>query len=101
MQLLDASRLVLASATLALLASLALPRFAPVPTSRLSLLAYAAMLVLIVARRTGWLGSTTLDAIDFDEEPAEVALFACTFAWTLLLIATKAVPFGAYVPHKT
>ena len=94
MQLLDASRLVLASATLALLAALALPRFVPAPTIKLSVLAYAVMLVLIVARRAGWLGSATLETLEFEEETTEVALFACTFAWTLLLVVVEAVPFG-------
>ena len=100
MQLLDASRLVLACATLALLAALALPRFVPARTTQLSLLAYAGMLILMVARRAGWLGSATLDAFDFDEESAEVALFASTFAWMLLLVALEAVPFSTASAHK-
>lgn len=93
MQLLDTSRLVLAGATIALQAALALPRFMPNRTLLLCLLAYTTVLAVLVARRAGWLDSAVFGVQGLDEEPAEVALFAGTFAWTLLLLVLHAVPY--------
>ena len=101
MQLLDASRLALAGATIALQASAALPRVVPARTTTLSLLAYAAVLAVLAASRAGWLDSAALGVRGPDEEPAEVALFACTFAWTLLLLVLHAVPSGSPVAKQS
>lgn len=115
MQLIDASRLVLAGATLALLAAYAVPPFVPETTKKIALLAYAVTLAVGVVVRAKWLdsgalgiaGLTPLRGVggvgvvvveptdsESDAEPAELALFATTFAWLLLLVATEAVGRG-------
>ena len=115
MQLIDSSRLVLAGATIALLAAYAVPAFVPEATKKIALLAYAVTLAVGVVVRAGWLdsgaigiaglaplrgaggvGVAVVEATDGpgDAEPAELALFATTFAWLLLLVATEAVGKG-------
>jgi hypothetical protein len=123
MILLDISRLVLAGSTLALLAAVALPRLVPVAIKKLSLLSYASVLVVCVVARLGWLDSVSIgimgsvdrklsngvqvssplsrfkadtdDDIDVDADPVEFVLFATTFAWLLLLLASQFFPIRA------
>ena len=100
MQLLDTSRLVLAGATFALQAALALPRFMHKHTLTLCLLTYGTVLGILMARRAGWLDSALFGVHGLDEEPAEVALFAGTFAWSLLLLVLHTVPHKGQLHAK-
>lgn len=111
MQLIDASRLVLAGATLAILAAYSVPPFVPDTTKKVALLAYGVTLAVGVVVRAGWLdsgaigiaglaplrgtggvGVAVVEATDSpgDTDPVELVLFATTFAWLLLLVATEA-----------
>jgi hypothetical protein len=123
MILLDISRLVLTGSTLALLAAVALPRLVPTAMKKLALLSYAVVLVVCVVARLGWLDSASVgimgsvdgefstrvqvtsplsrfradtdDNTDGETDPAELVLFATTFAWLLLLLASQFFPIRA------